>query len=235
MQHPNHPDHDILLISSHAAGDIAGSERTSAETLLATCDPCAELHRDLIAIAGATRALPNLATAPRDFRLASEQAARLRRRRWLAAALAPFSTARSATRPMAAACTSLGLAGLLVATFLPGMLGSATSLAPQRETVTDAGVSAAPAGPVLGPVAGAPNPTAITSGGEFGVKDGAATDAPNVAVAGGQGTGTDAGQEDDASRLTVNAPPSPLVIGSIALFALGLLLFALRFVARRVR
>ncbi len=237
MQQPNHPDHpshDLLLIASHAAGDLADPERTRAETLLTTCDPCAELHRDLIAIAGATRALPNLATAPRDYRLVPKQAARLRRRSWLRAALAPFGTARSATRPMAAAFTSIGLAGLIVATFLPGMLGSAASLAPQRETVTDSGVSA-PAGPVTGPVLGAPNPTIATPGEELGGKDAAATDVPNVAAAGGQGTGTDAGQEDGASRMTVNAPPSPLVIGSIALFALGLLLFALRFVARRVR
>jgi anti-sigma factor RsiW len=234
MQHPNHPDHDLLLVSAHAAGDLAESERTRAQALLTTCEPCADLHRDLIAIAAATRVLPKLATAPRDFRLAPEQAARLRRGSWLRAVLAPFGAARSATRPMAAAFTSLGLAGLLVATFLPGMLGTAAS-APQRESLGGAGQSAAPAGPVTRPVEGAPNPTTVVPDDAYGVKDLDPTDAPDVAVAGGRGTDAPGVPEDTAGRQLEAAPLSPLLIGSFAVLAVGLLLFGLRFVARRVR
>jgi hypothetical protein len=118
---------------------------------------------------------------------------------------------------MAAAFTSLGLAGLLVATFLPGMLGTAAS-APQRESLGGAAQSPAPA----------PDEA-------YGVKDGEPTNAPDVAVAGGRGTDAPGVPEDTAGRQLVAAPLSPLLIGSFVVLAVGLLLFGLRFVARRVR
>ena len=245
MQHPNHPDHDLTLIAAHAANDLTQSERTRAATLIDTCGACADLHRDLIAIAAATRSLPNLATAPRDFRLSPEQASRLVRRGWLRTFLAPFGATRSAARPMAAAFTSLGLAGLLVATFLPGLMGSAAS-APTNESrdqsAIGAGPTSAPAA-TSAPVApegagGQPAPNATTSADyEFGAKDGnTATGAPAIAVTGGNPTAApheaiDAGGRVNDSTITTN----PLLIGSLALLALGLLLFGLRFASRRLR
>lgn len=256
MQHPNHPDHDLTLIAGHAAGDLVDTERNRAQALLDTCTDCATLHRDLIAIAAATRSLPNLATAPRDYRLSPEQAAQLHRGSWLRRALAPFGATRSATRPMAAAFTSLGIAGLLVATILPGMLGSVASAptgAERDQAAIGAGASAAPAAPAateaaLAPVSGpgqpAPNPT---SGLDFGVKDGntssgrpatsaPATSAPDVAVAGGGITTEGAGNgEDSRVDLDVFYPSNPLLIGSLAMLAVGLILFGLRFAGRRLR
>lgn len=238
MQHPNHPDHDLTLIAGHAAGDLPDSERTRAEALLETCGECADLQRDLIAIAAATRSLPTLATAPRDFRLAPEQAARLRRTSLLRTILAPFGTARSATRPMAAAFTSLGLAGLLVATVLPGLMGSTASLGAAREQAAiGAAATAAPAAaPVSGPSQPAPNATSGTEGGDFGVKDNTtATSAPDIAVAGGTATDSPRIADDATAELNVSSAPNPLLISSLALLAVGLLLFGLRFAGRRLR
>jgi hypothetical protein len=178
MHHANnteHTRHDVTLIAGHAAGDLIDSERTIAETLLATCTPCADLHRDLLAIVTATRTLPAPATANRDFRLAPEQAERLRRGSWLRAALRPFASAHSAARPMAAAFTSLGIAGLLVATVIPALLGSAASPSSERDTLTGAAGAAgaaASAAPAAAPVIG-------QSGGPGAA---AASDAPGAAA-----------------------------------------------------
>lgn len=246
MQHPNHPDHDLNLIAGHAAGDLVESQRARAQALLDTCNDCADLNRDLITIAAATRSLPNLATAPRDFRLSHEQAAQLARGNWLRRVLAPFGAARSATRPIAAAFTSLGIAGLLVATILPGMLGSAAS-GPTGAERDQAALGAAPTAgaptvpaategaltPVSGPGQPAPRPT---SDAEFGGKDGAtATSAPDVAVAGGVATEAPREAGDMSERVNTATPPSVLFLGSLALLAVGLLLFLLRFGARRLR
>ena len=246
MQHanptlnPNHPDHDLLLIAGHAADDLVEPERTRAQVLLDTCESCTDLHRDLIAIAAATRSLPDLATAPRDFRLTLEQAAGLRRTGWLRTILAPFSGAKSAARPVAAAFTTLGIAGLLVATMLPGLAGSAASLAaPERgQTTTGAGATAAPA-PVTGGGQPVPAATAVAPDDTFGNKDAtSATTAPEIAnidAASGAPNGPTSGPVDSSDQRVSMTPPNPLVIGSLALLAAGLLLFGLRFAGRRLR
>lgn len=243
MHHPNHADHtrhDVTLIAGHAAGDLLDSEQIHAETLLATCRPCADLHRDLLAIASATRSLPAPAAATRDFRLAPEQAARLRRGSWLRAALRPFATARSATRPMAAAFTSLGIAGLLVATVLPGLFGSAAS--PSFERNLPGSSSAPAAAPLVTPpggglgAAGAPTPANdqynVNAG--SGAPEAGASSDPKVAVVGGQGTESPSDQAA-SERALEPSPPNLVLIGSLALLAVGLLLFGLRVAARRLR
>ncbi len=251
---PDHTRHDVNLIAGHAAGDLLDSERVQADNLLATCRPCADLHRDLLAIALATQALPAPAAPTRDFRLAPEQAERLRRGSWLRAALRPFGATRSATRPMATAFTSLGIAGLLVATVLPALLGgSAASSAPQRETLSGAApvaTSAPAAAPVTsagsGPGAavvptspgGAYNVDNAASGGPAasnGTKaEGSPSGGPQAAVAGDVGTGTN-GRQSTPERTDLASPPNLLLIGSLGLLAVGLLLFGLLFAGRRLR
>ena len=201
MHHPNHADHtrhDVTLIPGLAAGDLSDSERNRAEALLASCTPCADLHRDVLAIAAATTALPSPAATTRDFRLAPEQAERLRRGSWLRAALRPFGSARSATRPMAAAFTSLGIAGLLVATVLPSLLGSAAS----------------PSFGQQGPGAGAPNATAAPVGGALG-----AAGAPTPDVREGNVDNLGSADPDQASPGTKvdtgqTDPPAVAVVGA---------------------
>ena len=133
MQHPNTPDHerhDATLIAGHAAGDLTDVDRARGDAMLAECGPCADLRRDLVAIAAATRSVPAPATRTRDLRLAPEQADRLRRGSWLRTLLRPFGAAGSPIRPMATAFTSLGLVGLVVGVTLSsgaGLGGAATS------------------------------------------------------------------------------------------------------------
>jgi hypothetical protein len=151
---------------------------------------------------------------------------------------------------MAAAFTSLGVAGLLVATVLPGLLGGATASGPAAGQARDLAVegataSAAPAvpGPVYAPAgqpasaperqdldAASPNPYDA-----YGVKNG--PPAPSAAaVAGGLGTTTTGGQaESPKDDLTVTQPPNPVLLGSLALLGAGLALFGLRLAARRLR
>ncbi len=256
MQHPNpetihHESHDSTLIAGHAAGDLTDSERQRAQALMTSCAPCSDLHRDLLAIAAATQALPNLASSPRDFRLDAEQAARLRRGSWLRAALRPFASPRSATRPVAAAFTSLGVAGLFVVTVLPGMVGLAGSpAARQGEAAGAPSSSAAPAAAPGGPVSGLGNDATLVP--VFAV-DSARPDAPDDmtpedtsvkvlateesegAVAAGNGSPDVDREATDGGRLATTSPPNPVLIGSAALLAVGIMLFGLRFAARRIR
>ncbi len=112
-------EHAALIVALDA-GDLAGLELTSAESLVASCGGCAALADDLLAIRGAMTALP-VRSRRRDYRLTAEDAARLRpsgwRRviEWLAA---PGST----VRPLATGLATLGLAGLLLTSGVPGML-----------------------------------------------------------------------------------------------------------------
>ena len=255
-----HAQHDLDLIAGHAAGDLTESERTRADVLLSSCEACVDLRRDLVAIAFATQSLATLAATPRDFRLTATQAATLRRGGWIKSLVRPFAAPRSTVRPMAMAFTSLGLAGLLITTILPGLFGSAASLAPvggpggaPPSTATTAlneapaASEAAPAVPVqLGPQATRTRntgelgplgqPTAAADG--VGTKADEATNVPDVAR---QGEGSATGQPyaaDRQARLEQNRMPqelNPLLAGSLILLAVGLGLFGLLFLARRAR
>jgi hypothetical protein len=139
----DHAAHDPLLVA--AAADRGG--RLPAD--LAACPACTSLHAELVAIAAAvpTSALP---ARPRDYTLTPADAARLRPggwRRWLAA----IGSARDVvTRPLAIGFTTLGLAGLLVAT-VPGALpGGDGGAMPQAESLQ----VTAPDGSEPGDVAG---------------------------------------------------------------------------------
>jgi len=175
-----HAAHDPLLVA--AAADRAGR----LPAALADCPDCRALHADLLALAAAVphAALP---ARPRAYLLTPADAAGLRPagwRRWLAA----IGTSRDAvTRPLALGLTTLGIAGLLVAT-VPGALpfaGSASS-AP----ASDGRVSVEAAGPEA---AGATGPgTPATTGPEGRETGSAPTISPLVLVSGsmlGVGTG----------------------------------------------
>jgi len=135
-----HASHDAILVASLTDHDLTARERDAAEALVGACSLCAALHADLVALSAATRAMPTPAR-PRDFTLTRETAASLRPngwRRWIAA----FGTSRDLfSRPLAVGLTTLGLAGLLVAT-VPSVLqtqGATSSGSSER------GVSTAPA------------------------------------------------------------------------------------------
>jgi hypothetical protein len=161
---------------------------------------------------------------------------------------------------MAAAFTSLGLAGLLVATVIPSLFGSAAS-APgaAREDAYQAVQASSGAGATAG--AGAPaaaatqgrldplgakpsndraivdaatgGPIVVTSGGE---RSHVPTAAPEAAAGGEQADSTDGRRLSGPGPSPVVAPMiNPLIAGSLGLLLLGLLLFALRFAGRRLR
>jgi hypothetical protein len=243
----DHANHELTLIAGHAAGDLADSERLRAEALLQSCTSCADLRRDLVAIAGATRALPARALAHRDFRLDPAQAARLRRSSWLRTLLRPFGAAQSSVRPLAGAFTSLGVAGLLVANLLPGLLGSPAS-APAQE-LDRAGAGAPAPSAAVRPVAGGQT-DAVGEGNQAAGQasppadiyvtgnkvDRNATEEPTdlaFGQAGSQAPGRLSDSGDTSSA--IKPAPNPIVVGSLALLAIGLALFGLRFAARRVR
>lgn len=239
--HTDHARHDLTLIAGHAAGDLSTFEAASASTLLATCPACAEVHRDLVAISSATRALPRTARAPRDFRLTADQAQRLHRGSWLRALLRPFAAAGSATRPMATAFTSIGVAGLLVAVLLPagfGLAGGPASAPPNRDTTYEAADAAthapamAPTNQEVNPQGSLAAPGAAGASGDSGAYVAAGAESPKVGDP-GDGDNLKANAGDEVAG--TSDPPNLLLLGSAGLLAVGLALFGLRLAARRVR
>jgi hypothetical protein len=229
----DHAAHDPLLVA--AAADRGG--RLPAD--LAACPACTSLHAELVAIAAAvpTSALP---ARPRDYTLTPADAARLRPggwRRWLAA----IGSARDVvTRPLAIGFTTLGLAGLLVATVpgaLPGGDGGAL-LAP----IGDAARSAAPAAvpgelspePMTmsqAPASEASPASPVDEDGVFSGVDAGDPEASDTAGGGQEGQPAPVDEvdvRDDASGL------STLVVVAGLLLIVGLGLFGLRWSARRL-
>jgi hypothetical protein len=142
----DHPEHDPLLVAAYAAGDATGAQLDAAAGLVATCEACAALHRDLRSIA---RALPvTAATAPvprpRDFRLTAEQAAALHPSGWrrLLAPLAGPSFAFA--RPLGTGLATIGLAGMLVAGATGIPLGGGAAAGPQPASTAGGAEAFAP-------------------------------------------------------------------------------------------
>ena len=229
-----HDQHDPTLIAGLAADDLTTTvDRMRAEALVADCADCNALHADLVAIASATRMLP-LTRAPRDFRITAEQAARLRPTGWLARLLAPFAGARSAARPLATAFTTLGLAGIFMATVLPGLLGGAATSASAPEAAPGAG-GGQHAG-ITASAAPAMQPDPAASGNpddQVGTKDSVDASAEPIRGAAFGNDGRDDGTSPE--RTAAGAPSNVLFVGSLAFVALGLLLFGLRYAGRRLR
>ncbi len=135
-----HARHDLLLVAE--AADRGG--RLPAD--LAACVDCQQLHADLLAMRAA---LPSAAVParPRDYTLTVDDAARLRRRGWRTWLAGIGGTRDVVTRPLAIGLTTLGLAGLLVAT-LPSVLPASTGTAgaPAIEAASPADGAAGAAG-----------------------------------------------------------------------------------------
>ena len=279
----DHGAHDLMLIASSLDRSVQDPERERAATLIASCDECAALHADLVALRDATRALPTPARA-RDYRLSLADADRLHQTGWRRMLAAIGSSRDLFSRPLAVGLTTIGLAGLLVATipgFLSGQTGASTAApalsaagqavsggagaagaagAANPESVGDSGSSKAapPAAPsaapsfaaaqlaptAASPGAVAPAPAAAPSGPEpsAGTYDAqvaspAASSAANAEAP--ESTAPDVGSGGDTSRLAsnptnVSGEPSGLAILAAALLIAGLLLFALRWTARRL-
>jgi hypothetical protein len=233
-----HDRHDLLLIAAHATGDLDAAARAAASELVAGCSACAELAADLRALATATATLPT-PPRPRDFRLTPADAERLRPRglrRFLAALAAPGAF----TRPLATGLTTLGVAGLLLAS-LPGIVplgmgGAAApadrptgqSVAPLHGSPAPSAESGAPQAPGGRDTTGeAPGQEPGTTGGESYEQGPGESDDGGVA--------TDAGDDPvDELSLSEDGAPSVLLVLSGSFLITGLGLFALRWTGRRL-
>ena len=159
-----HAGHDPLLVASLADHSLGDSERAAAGALVAACSACADLHADLLSLRDATRAMPT-PTRPRDYALTPDDAARLRRGGWWRLVAAIGSPRDAFSRPLAVGLTTLGLAGLLLASIPSMYQGGATSGilstvgnrvgdVPQPEAGTDS--NGAPIAAPVASAAGAP-------------------------------------------------------------------------------
>ncbi len=147
----DHATHDPVWMAALAAKDpdLTPTEMTRARAALESCGACADLFADLVAVSAAipSAAIP---ARPRDFTLTPADAARLRSRglrRWFSA----IGSARDGvTFPLALGLTTMGIAGLLLATVPGALSGSAGGAASVLSTV----------GPTVEPASGGGNTAA---------------------------------------------------------------------------
>ena len=142
-----HDAHDLELIAGLAAGDLAGSDATRAEALLASCADCALLASDLAMLGAALRSVGSAfdrgsVPAPRDFRLTAADAARLNRGGGYGSGL--MATSRSWMRGAGIALATFGLVGVLVSAVPLNFLGAGG--AATTNVGNDQGFTAAPLG-----------------------------------------------------------------------------------------
>ena len=235
----DHAAHDPTWMAALATRDpdLTPSERTRAQAALESCGACADLLADLVALSAAipSAAIP---ARPRDFSLSAADAARLRPN-GLRRLLKAIGSARDGvTFPLALGLTTMGIAGLLVAT-VPSFAGGATAGAAPEILSTVGNALPAPAAASAPAASGAPDegtglygmtaaPTSETSGGgEVFTGD----DGDGRLEAERQDAGDMAGEafiRDDGTGL------STLVVVAATLLVAGLGLFALRWSARRL-
>src|SRR5688572_29640378 len=159
IQPPNpaiHAAHDPTWMAALATRDpdLSPSERTRAQSALESCEACADLFADLVAVSAAipSAAIP---ARPRDFTLTAADAARLQPR-GLRRLLRDIGSARDGiTFPLALGLTTMGIAGLLVATVptLSAGMGGATPVAAPEVLSTVGNAVPAPAAASAAPAA----------------------------------------------------------------------------------
>jgi hypothetical protein len=230
----DHAAHDRLLIAALAADDLTAGERERAEVFVAHCAPCAELAADLRAIAQATSAtrLP-VPARPRSFTLSPDDAARIRPSGWRAFVRRFGSADWSFTRPLAAGLTTLGLAGLLVSA-LPGFPSAAPAASPA------ASFGAAEQAPAASPMEGAARGSGTLVTPSLTARVGSNPESMPTASHRLEIDAASPAPAPQGSRATapVLVPPTVdppwLTLGSAAVFAAGVTLFALRRLAGRL-
>jgi hypothetical protein len=216
-----HMGHDLLLVAAFAAGDLEAESRAGAEALVAACTECAALAADLGAIARATAELP-VPRRPRDFFVSPADAERLRPHGLRRLAAAIRGSRFPLVRPLAGGLMMVGFAGLLVAA-IPGIGGSA---APTSDRALGSLSSSAPGSEAAAPGSSAePNP----SDAAFVDTQGGSVPGATLSPVAGRPASTPAVSPDllKASRETAAAGPSALLLGSLALVAIGAAIFLL--------
>ncbi len=256
---PDHAAHDATWMAALAARDpdLSAAEMARAQEALKACGACADLFADLVAMSAAipTAAVP---TRPRDYTLTAADAARLRPRglrRWVAGI---GSVRDGVTFPLAMGLTTMGIAGLLIATIPAAFSGATAGAAPQvlstvgnaipapaPSAAAAASAAAAPAALSAAPAASAA-PSAESAAEGTGYSDTSAAPTSET-TGGGEVFSGDDGDEatqrlrQDANEMTSDAAfrddgtgVSALMIVAATLLLAGLGLFVLRWSARRL-
>jgi hypothetical protein len=241
---PSHAEHDRLLIAALSTGDLEAADLERAELLASTCTECRLLEADLRAIATATAALPR-ALRQRDFSLSAADAARLQKGGWRGFVRILAGPRSAALKPLATGLTTLGIAGLLLAA-LPAINLGGSAASPTGAALPAAASSEADADSDTNYFL----PAATTGPGRRGAYPAASTPprdrvpAPRP-VASPLEVDTAGGDEgpvmpdkapsgQPATAAPIVPAPSPLAVVSGALLVLGLLLFGIRWTARRL-
>lgn len=256
----DHARHDPMWMAALATRDpdLSETERTRAESALRSCGPCAELFAELVAVSAAIPAAA-IPARPRAFTLSAADAARLRPRglrRWLAGI---GSVRDGITLPLAMGLTTMGIAGLLVATVpaaFSGMGGAAAgptvlstvgAALPAPEVAAPApaagGSSPVPAASAAAaPAAAASAATAAGEGDQFASSSpGSDTSADGNVFSGDDGDAASQGVQRQGSAESSRdasvqdfSGPSVLFVIALTLLIAGLGLFALRWTSRRL-
>jgi hypothetical protein len=240
----SHAEHDPLLIAAYSAGDLGAPDSEQAALLASTCRECGLLAADLRAIATATAVLPK-PVRRRDFSLSAEDAARLRKGGWRGFMRTLAGPRSAALKPLATGLTTLGIAGLLLAALPAIQLGSsagspigATAPTASSEADTTSDNYFAPAASTGPDRVGAPAAGSAPPRDRIPAARPVASPIEVDTAGGDEGPVVPDGSRAPAGQPTVAAPdvraPSPLRLLSGALLALGLLLFGIRWTARRL-
>jgi hypothetical protein len=257
-----HARHDLSIVAVLAARptDLDEKDSAAARAQVASCSTCADALADLLAL---QTTLPETATPPRprDFRLTPADAQRLHRSGWRRF-LGYFGSPRDGfSRPLAIGLTTLGLAGILLATIPSTFIGGSGAAAPANEAAPIQQAAPAPAASVpstdrtaLGAVpasaapsaaasapaevaAAAPSASTVVGGAAPGTSTEAASASADIQVFTGGNPDEVApdltGGSDSSLRADATDLSTLLVVGGVLLIA-GLGLFALRWSGRRL-
>ncbi len=199
-----HRRHDRLLVARFAAGDATGAQEHEARDLVRRCSECAALAADITAISASVAQLP-ATPRTRDFRITSEQAARMRGSRldrWLRSIT---GSGWATVRPVAAVALSVGLVMSVVGA-LP-ILGAAGNAPSATFFATTAPIAEGPSTPMSPTDVRAGSPGAQVSPGIAVLNPG---DAGAESTAGGQIDNAYLEQQTDApAEQQPNQQPQP--------------------------
>lgn len=234
MNHPgsthmpdDHAGHDRQLVVAFASGDLPAEDVANARALVARCRRCAALVDEIARISTAMRVDLVAPPRPRDFRISSADAERLRGSALTRLMRRLASPRLQVLQPLAGAAMVIGL--LLVAMTSIQFGFASAGAAPMMSTVgaatgddaarDAAGGAQAPAAAELGP-GGSPSAAPAASG--------LAAESPDIAAY------TDTSTKANLVELATTSPPvDPVVPIGAGLVILGALVLIVRLEARR--
>ena len=232
-----HAAHDLSSVAALAAraDDLDEKTAATARRQVSECAACADVLADLVTLQSVLPAT-STPTRPRDFRLTPADAARLHRTGWRRFVGFFGSPRDGLSRPLAIGFTTLGLAGLLVATMPTLFMGVGGTASGPSQILAPVGNNAVPAASGA-PSAAASAETYATERMSMEAPAGAGGAEPADSIDGGVFSGAEPDVTDIASDLAIRDDATGLsvlfVLGGVLLIA-GLGLFGLRWSARRV-